>query len=621
MLPAARLIVRLAWRNLRARPGQALLLLCTLCLAMTTISLAMAVTETGERPWERLWQATNGAHVYAGVQYRQDLVPGPNRPIVVPEQDLARARAELAALATAPGVVAASGPWYEWEATGEVGGIRQSVLVKTKDAAPAVGAPLVTSGSWLGDDGVVLEDGFASTLRVKPGDTITIAGQQVPVRGTAMTPDFARFPYNQPGCIWVTPALAEQLRASATPQYEFWMLELRLADPDDAASFVAAHTSPGGDQAVFVQLLTWQQGKESTRTQLEPIGIALGVIATLLAGMTIAMVAVLVAGRMAAQVRQVGTLKAVGVTPGQVTWVLLVEYLALGLTAAAIGIFAGTALSPLFGSTARDLYGAVQAPAVTWSRSGLIVAIAIAMVLLGTVRPAWYGAWRSTLRSLAADVRPPRRVNRFAQWVGTLGLPRPVALGLRSAMRRPVRTLANAAGLALAVAMAIMSLALHDGLQRLRANEARPLADGPGDAVLRAGDEALQNQLLTVVLAAAALLLVLAGINTVVVAVFAARDSARNHAIQRALGATPRQTVTAFVIAQLWTCVLACAVGIPLGIAVFNAAAGQDLAPVRLPVYDYLVVVVAALVLYALAVSAPARLLATRPVTPLLAYE
>ena len=105
-----------------------------------------------------------------------------------------------------------------------------------------------------------------------------------------------------------------------------------------------------------------------------------------------------------------------------------------------------------------------------------------------------------------------------------------------------------------------------------------------------------------------------------VAAIFAAHESARNQAILRALGATPRQTVIAFAVAQLSACLLACALGIPLGLALFNSVAG-DLGSAQLSARTYAAVAAVALLLYAVAVAAPARLLAKRPVTPLLAYE
>ena len=90
---AGRLVVGLAWRNVRHRPWQALLLLLALSVATTTITLALALVDVSGRSWERVSQATNGFHVGAGAEISPDMSPA----------QLERVRAELARLGDAPG--------------------------------------------------------------------------------------------------------------------------------------------------------------------------------------------------------------------------------------------------------------------------------------------------------------------------------------------------------------------------------------------------------------------------------------------------------------------------------------------------------------------------------------
>jgi putative ABC transport system permease protein len=91
-MAAGRLVVGLAWRNVRHRPWQALLLLLALSVATTTITLTLALVDVSDRSWERVSQATNGSHVGAGVDIL-DMSPAQRE----------RARAELAELGDAPG--------------------------------------------------------------------------------------------------------------------------------------------------------------------------------------------------------------------------------------------------------------------------------------------------------------------------------------------------------------------------------------------------------------------------------------------------------------------------------------------------------------------------------------
>jgi len=124
-----------------------------------------------------------------------------------------------------------------------------------------------------------------------------------------------------------------------------------------------------------------------------------------------------------------------------------------------------------------------------------------------------------------------------------------------------------------------------------------------------------------IVLGTAGLLLVLGTINAFIVAAFAARDSARNHAAMRAVGATPRQTVTTLIVSQLGACLWAVAIGIPLGLGLWSLIEGGDLPRVPVSGASLALLAVAVPVAFAAIVSIPARLLARRPVAPLLTYE
>jgi hypothetical protein len=161
--------------------------------------------------------------------------------------------------------------------------------------------------------------------------------------------------------------------------------------------------------------------------------------------------------------------------------------------------------------------------------------------------------------------------------------------------------------------MLVVAIALRDSLRLLQV--ASPEA---GHAASAAAVAALYRQVRTVVLATAAVLLALATLNAAVVAVFAARDAAPNHAALRAVGATPAQTVAALVVSQLGACALAVAAGIPLGLGLWGLLDGGDLPPVRLPPATVAALAVAVPLVFAAIVSVPAGLAARRPVRPLL---
>ena len=607
-----RLAARLARGNLRRRPAQALLLLLALTIATGVLGVAASVYGSADAPWGRVWRATRGFHVSLGVYHPPD-EPG-NRAFV---QELRRRAARLA---TAPGVVGAGGPWTHLYGSIAVAGGEEDLTAEIRDPGPyAVDQPLVTSGRWLGEGGgVVLESGLAATLHAGPGDTVTIQGRPVPVRGVAATVSRGRFPLSRPAQVWVTPETARQLRDLGMTE-EGFELQLRLADPGDAAGFVAAHRSleaTDPSSSVISYLETWQRRRADSHSDIDILAGTLFAAGGLIAILTVATAAVLIAGRMATQIRQVGTLKAVGVTPRQIVLVLLVEHLAIAAGATVLGLGIGRLLAPRVAETSVTVLGTPEPPPLTWGRVAIVAAVAFTVVLLGTIRPALRGIRQSTLRSLVAGPRPPRRPGRLGRLAASLGLPLPGVVGLRSGWRRPGRLLVNAAGLLLGVAMIVVALALRDSLDLLSLRPAEP-----GHAASDAAVAVLYDQIRAVIFATAGLLLALATINAIIVATFAARDAARNHAVLRAVGATPRQTVIALVVSQLGACAVAVVVGIPLGLGLWSLMEGGDLLEVGVSTSSLLLVAVVVPVAFAAIVSVPARLLARQPVAPLLTYE
>jgi putative ABC transport system permease protein len=607
------LAVRLAARNLRRRPGQALLLLLTLTIATGVLGVAMSLYGSADEPWNRTWRATNGFHVSFTVYHPPD-EPG-DRALVAGLR-----RRATTQLTGAPGVVAFGGPWSHLYGSIQLAGGTEDLTAEVRDPGPyQVDQPLVTSGRWLGEGGgVVLEGGLAATLGAGPGDTVTIQGRPLAVRGVAQTVSRGRFPLSRPAQVWVTPETARQLRNLGMNE-EGFELQLRLADPTRAADFVAAHQSlqtVPSSSSVVPYLETWQQRRSESHSDIDIVAGTLFAAGALIGILTVATASVLIAGRMAAQIRQVGTLKAVGVTPRQVLVVLLVEHLAIATVATAVGLGIGRLLAPPIAATSVTLLGRPEPPPLTVTRVAIVAAVAFAVVLLGTVRPALRGIRQSTLRSLATGPRPPRRPGRLAGLAARAGIPLPGVLGLRSAWRRPGRLLTNATGLALGVAMIVVALALRDSLELL---ELRP--PEPGHAASDAAVGVLYDQIRAIILGTAGLLLVLATLNAWIVATFAARDAARNQAVLRAVGATPRQTVIALIVSQLGACAIAVALGIPLGLGLWSLMEGGDLPEANLSATTVVLLAAAVPAVFAVIVSVPARLLARQPVAPLLTYE
>ncbi len=609
-----RLAVRLAWCNVRRRPAQAVLLLLTLTLATGMFGAGMALYGSADRPWDRVWAATDGFHVSAA--YYRD------RDVDRADVDLDATRARFAELAAAPEVRAVGGPWTHLYGLLDVDGGTEDLTAEIRGAGrTAVDQPLITAGSWLsaGSDGVVLEQGLADALEVGPGGTISVQGHEVAVRGVAMTVSRGRFPLSRPAQIWVTAVTGETLRRIGLTE-EGIEMQLRLNDPDDAEAFAAAHRDIEAiGETSILSLETWRQRRADSHSDIDILAGTLFAAGVLVGLLTVATAAVIVAGRMAAQTRQIGTLKAVGVTPRQVVLALLVENLALAGLATLVGLAAGRVVAPRLAEASQTVLGQPETPALTWGRVAIVAGVAAAVVVLATVRPAVRGLRHSTVRSLASGARPPRRPGHMARWAATPGLPLVGVLGLRSAWRRPGRLLTNAVGLSLAVAMIVVAAGLRPSLARLDAASATSAS--PGEALSAAAVDSLYEQVRTIVLGTAGLLLVLATINALIIAALAARDSARNHATLRAVGATPRQTTATLVVSQLGASLLAVVVGLPLGLGLWSVMDGGDLPPVPVPTTTLLAIAAIVPLVFAALVTLPARLWAHRPPARALTYE
>jgi putative ABC transport system permease protein len=610
-MTSLRIAARLATRNLRRRPGPALLLLLTLTIATGTLGLGLSVYGSADAAWDRAWKATEGFHVSFNVYHPPD-ESGNDR--------FVRSMKERAAeLAEASDVVAASGPWTHLYGSIDVSGGREDLTAEIREPGRyAVDQPLVTSGRWLGSgDGVVLEGGLAATLGAEAGDTVTIQGQPFPVLGVATTVSRGRFPLSRPAQVWVTPQTAERMRGLGMTE-EGFELQLRLRDPADATAFVARHrpsfrTDPNSSAIAFLE--TWDERRADSHSDIDIVAGTLLAAGTLIAILTIATAAVLVAGRMSARIRQVGTLKAVGVTPKQIVLALLLEYGAVAVVATAIGIGIGLLLAPVIAETSVTILGSPK-PRLTWTQVAIVGGVALLVVLMGTVRPAFRGVRRSTVSSLASGARPPRRPGRFSRWAAQVGIPIPAVLGLRSSWRRPGRLITNAAGLTFGVAMIVVALALRDSLDLLNTQPAEQ-----GHAASDAAVGVLYDRIRAIVLGTALLLVALGSINALIVASFAARDGARSHAAIRVVGGTPRQTVIALIVSQFGACALAVVLGIPLGLGLWSLMEGGDLPETNVSVTALLLVAVLVPIVFAAVVSFPARRLASRPVAPLLTYE
>jgi putative ABC transport system permease protein len=308
---------------------------------------------------------------------------------------------------------------------------------------------------------------------------------------------------------------------------------------------------------------------------------------------------------MADQTRRVGLLKAVGGTPRLVAVVLLAEYIALALLAAAAGLAAGWLAAPLLADPGAGLVGSAGAPSLTLSTVGVVTAVALGVAAIATFVPAVRAARTSTVQALADAARPPRRM----PWLIAISarLPVTLLLGLRVAARRPRRAVLSAASIFVAVTGIVAVLAAR--------------AQFGHDAELVGGTDPTTDRFNQVMLVLTVSLVALAAVNAIVVTWATALDAKHSSALARTLGATPQQVSTGLSAAQVLPALVGAGLGIPGGLALFAALGGGGDGATGPPLWQLLAVIPVTVLVIAALTAVPARMSARRPVAEILAAE
>ena len=608
------LVGRLAVRDLRRRRIEAALLLLAIMAATTTLTLGLVLRDAASDPYQNTREATNGPDVVASS-------------VGQPAE-----RSGLEELASAPGVIGHSGPYPVTPAQLQASGRTSDVQAVGRDAASAsVDQPELIQGSWVSDGGVVVEAAFAKALDVRVGDPVTLDGRSFEVVGVAVTAAMTPYPeatcivaagcasgatpeelselppglLQNPGLVWLTQADVRSL--TTDPDSLSYVMNLKLADPDEAQAFIDANPPESLDAP---GLASWEEIRGEATELARDTQILLLIGAWLLGLLAVASLSVLVGGRMADQTRRVGLLKAVGGTPSLVAAVLLAEYVLVAIVAAAAGLAVGSLTAPLLTESGAGLIGSAGTPPMTMSTAGLVTAVALGVAAVATFVPAVRAARSSTVNALADAARPPRRTG----WLIAISarLPVPLLLALRVAARRPRRVVLGVVSIAITVSGIFVALVLNAYLT------AQPLASRYDDAQVE-----LLRQVLLVVMV---ILLSLAAVNAIFITWATVLDNRHSSALARALGATPREVSAALAAAQVLPALVGAILGVfPGGFALFhaiNAITGGNSDRATLPsLWQLLAVVLATVLVVAALTAVPARLGGRRPVTETLQAE
>jgi putative ABC transport system permease protein len=581
-------LVKLAFAGIRSRLLASVLTIVLAGAAAATIVLALEVGATARDPWQRTFDAANGAHVIATAPSRAGV-----RAIAALPGVAERAPAIPSALTT---VTTSPGNREPMELTG----LRPPIRVNT---------PVRTEGSELREGGIVLERSLAEALGLRVGTTLRFAAAggpiQLPVIGTAISPSQPRYPRRNPGVGWVTRATLGRI-APDRDRWD-WTQAIRLTDPSAAPAFAerAAASLPPG--AALVR--TWQEQREEALRDAEPIAIILTTYAIVLLLVVFAVVAILVGARASEQHREIGLLKAVGLTPRQVTTVFALESAALGLIAVVIGFAIGALLAPrLAAPSAETMLTSPTTAASPWHL--LVASIPVLLVLLASARASTRRGTRfSVLHAIQSGASTPASQSRLARRIARSSLPLPLSLGLKDLLARRRRALRLAGAIAVAGAAIAFALSMKATLDAQTAGEASDVPD----------------ELPVLVYTLDGVLLLITATTLVAVALLSVRERIRDYGVLKAVGLTPGQLASSLVSAHAALALIGALLSIPVGIglylAVYGIVGGSSEDLVLAPWWWLALVPVGTLLVVVGATSLPARLATRIPTADALRYE
>jgi putative ABC transport system permease protein len=324
-----------------------------------------------------------------------------------------------------------------------------------------------------------------------------------------------RYPRSKPGLAWVTRGTLERIEPDR--RRWSWTAAVRLTDPAAASAFAASLPRGAGD------VHTWQDQRAAALLDAQPAQLILTTYTIVLLIVVFAVVAILVGARAAAQHREIGLLKAVGLTPRQITAIFAIESAALGLIATVIGFTAGALLAPLLAAPSAETLLGSPAPAPSaWhllAAGGPILVLLLAGVRSSTRRSTRFSA----LHAIQSGARTPTPRSRLARTVARVPLPVALSLGVKDLLAERRRALRLGGAIALTVAAVVFALSMQASL------DARPAGE-PSDVT---------DELPILVYTLDVVLLAITATTLVAVALLSVRERIRDCGVLRTIGLTP----------------------------------------------------------------------------------
>ena len=413
----------------RRRRLQSVAVAIVILLASGVATIALTLLLQSGSPYDRAFAQLKGADATARFDASK----------VTPEQ--------LRAAAQIPDVTTFAGPRPMAVVDFEHGSDKFQIRVLGRDdPGGAIDQIRLASGRWVQAPGeIVISRSFMQQQHLALGDHITSLGgpgkQSLVIVGEGV--DVGEGPASvwSPQRAWMQTDQVAALTGPGGWNYEM-NYRFRLASTQAQIDRELGEVKSGIDPGAVFDAESYLKIKQvlSLQTQLELTFLlafsffALGAAALIVANV--------VAGSVVAGYREIGVMKAIGFTPGQVTRVFVGQMLAPALAGSLLGIPLGLLFSRPLLSQSANAVGLPPPSAFSPVSVVSVLAAVLLIVILAAALPARRAGRLSAVAAMTKGAAPEReRRSWIERGLTRLGLPRPVSLGAGDAFARPVRGL------------------------------------------------------------------------------------------------------------------------------------------------------------------------------------
>jgi putative ABC transport system permease protein len=436
------------------------LIIGTITIAAALLTLALSTLLNLGGPYDRLFAEVNGAHLW--VFFKPGLVN----------------TAELHRIQTLPGVVDSTPRQYSYRTQARIHDASVWVTLRmVPDEQSAINRLYFLDGRNVFPDSkeVVAEKFLDTTYDLTMGETVIITrsdGRDVslPIVGFAYDVMYDTYRSEQAPYLYVS----ESTLRSLFPDKDTWdsSLGLRLSDPqavDDVLAQIEALRS-----TKFIETHTdWRDVKESALFQGQLASVFLSAFSFFAILATVIIIISVVNSTILSQIKQIGILKALGFTGGQILLVYVGQYAVLSLIGTTLGFLLGIILAPLPMRAVTASLNTTFRPPFSFFLFTLIYLIVSGATILAAFSAATRGARANIIKSIAIGAEAPNKKMFWgARMANALGAPVSIILGLNDMFVKPFRSFLTGLNLVLGVVGIVFGLALSDTIKTYKENPA-----------------------------------------------------------------------------------------------------------------------------------------------------